>query len=133
MKSGNLVVHCIDWLLDIDGISSQWKDGLLVRDWDGVLRQMDFDGLHESIPNMIERLNSNLNPHNYNLSNMEPGEDEVGEIYRGDSGEEEEIELGQMMPVYCLSLVFILRLCSLATSLSYQKIGKGKGLTEQSH
>ena len=106
---------------------------MLGSDWDGVLRLMDFDGLHESIPNLIARLNSNLNPHNYNLSNMEPGEDVVGEIYRGDSGEEEEIELGQMTPVNSLSLVFFLRLCSLAISLSYQKIGKGKGLTEQSH
>ena len=95
--------------MDIDGISSQWKDGVLVSDWDGVLRLMDFDGLHESIPNLIARLNSNLNPHNYNLSNMEPGEDVVGEIYRGDSREEEEIELGQMMPVNSLSLVFFQR------------------------
>jgi hypothetical protein len=37
---------------------------------------------------------------------MGPGEDVVGEIYRGDSGEEEEIELGQMTPVNSLLLVF---------------------------
>jgi len=37
---------------------------------------------------------------------MGPREDVVGEIYRGDSGEEEEIELGQMIPVNILSLVF---------------------------
>ena len=40
---------------------------------------------------------------------MGPGEDVVGKIYRGDSGEEEEIELGQMMPVNSLSLVFFQR------------------------
>jgi hypothetical protein len=114
MKSGFLFAHCIDWLLDIDGISSQWKDGLLVSDWDGVLGQMDINGLHESIPNSIVQLSSILDPHNYNLSNMGPGEDVVGEIYHCDSGEEEEIELGQMTPVNSLSLVFILRLCSLA-------------------
>ncbi len=39
--------------MDIDGISSQWKDGVLVRNWDGELGQMDFDGLRESIPNLI--------------------------------------------------------------------------------
>ena len=50
------------WLLDIDGISSQWKDGVLVSDWDGVLGQMDFDGLRESIPNSIVQLSTNLEP-----------------------------------------------------------------------
>jgi len=40
---------------------------------------------------------------------MGPGENVVGKIYRGDSGEEEEIELGQMTPVNSLSLVFFRR------------------------
>jgi hypothetical protein len=39
-----------NWLLDIDGLSDQWNDGVLVSDWDGELGQMDFDGLGESIP-----------------------------------------------------------------------------------
>jgi hypothetical protein len=42
-----------NWLLDIDGISGQWKDGVLVSDWDGKLGLMDFNGLRESIPNSI--------------------------------------------------------------------------------
>jgi hypothetical protein len=42
-----------NWLLDIDGLSGQWKDGVLISDWDGKLGWMDFDGLHESIPNSI--------------------------------------------------------------------------------
>ena len=70
---------------------------------------MDFNGLRVSIPNSIARLSTNLDPHNYDLSNMGPGEDVVGKIARGDSGEkeeEEEIELGQMTPVNSLSLVF---------------------------
>ena len=83
-----------NWLLDIDGISSQWKDGVLISNWDGELGQMDFDGLYESIPNSISRLSTNLDSRNYDLSNMGPGEDIVGKIYRGDSREEEEIELG---------------------------------------
>ena len=91
-----------NWLLDIDRISSQWKDVVLVSNWDGELGQMDFDGLYESIPNLIARLSTNLDSCNYNLSNMGPGEDVVGKIYRGDSGEEEEIELSQMTPVNCI-------------------------------
>ena len=83
-----------NWLLDIDGISSQWKDVVLVSNWDCELGQMDFDGLYESIPNSISRLSTNLDSRNYDLSNMGPGEDIVGKIYRGDSREEEEIELG---------------------------------------
>ena len=31
----------------------EWKDGVLVIDWDGELGQMDSDGLHESNPNSI--------------------------------------------------------------------------------
>ena len=92
--------------MGIDGISSQWDDGVLVSDWDGELGQMDFDGLCESIPNLIARLSTNLDPRNYNLSNMGPGEVIVGTIYHGDSGEEEAIELGEMTPVNSLSLVF---------------------------
>ena len=42
----------------------------------------------------------------YDLSNMGPGEDVVGKIYRGDIREEEEIELGQMTPVNSLLFVF---------------------------
>ncbi len=64
-----------NWLLDINGISSQWKDGVLVSNWDGELGQMDFDGLYESIPNSISRLSTNLDSRNYDLSNMGPGED----------------------------------------------------------
>jgi hypothetical protein len=73
---------------------------------------MDFNGLRVSIPNSIARLSTNLDPHNYDLSNMGPGEDVVGKIARGDSGEkeeEEEIELGQMTPVNSLSLVLFRR------------------------
>jgi len=39
-----------NWLLDIDGLSDKWNDGVLVRNWGGELGQMDFDGLGESFP-----------------------------------------------------------------------------------
>jgi hypothetical protein len=52
----------------------------LVSDWDGDMGRMDFDGLSESIPNSIARLSSssNLDPRNYDISNMGSGEDVVG-------------------------------------------------------
>ncbi len=82
----------------------------------------------------------NLDPRNYDISNMGPREDVVGEIYRGDSGEEEEMELGQMTPVNSLSLLFFQRQLVIHFTtlfahnlLSGKKIGKGKGMTEQSY
>jgi hypothetical protein len=42
-----------NWLLEIDGISGQWEDGVLVSDWEGDLGRMDFEGLRQSIPNAI--------------------------------------------------------------------------------
>jgi len=99
-----------NWLLDMGGLSGQWKSGVLVSDWEGELGRMDFDGLRESIPNLIARLSTNLNPHNYDLSNMGPGEDVVGEIYHGDRREDEdEMELGLMTPVNSMSLAFFQR------------------------
>ena len=59
-----------DYSLDIDGISGQWNDGVIVSDWDGELGRMDFDGLRESIPNSIAQQSTNIDPRNYDLSNM---------------------------------------------------------------
>ncbi len=70
---------------------------------------MDFDWLGESIPNLIARLSTNLDPRNYDSSNMGPGEDVVGKIYHGDRSEEEEIEHGVMTPVNSMSLVYFRR------------------------
>ena len=67
---------------------------------------MDFNGLRVSIPNLIAQLSTNLDPCNYDLSNMGPREDIVGKISCGDSREEEEIELDQMTPVNSLSLYY---------------------------
>ena len=99
-----------NWLLDIDGLSNKWNDGVLVSDWDGELGQMDFDGLRESIPISIAQLSTNLDPRNFDLSNMGPGEDVVGEIYHGDRGEEEDMDHDDLMtPVNSTSLVYIRR------------------------
>jgi hypothetical protein len=98
--------------LDINGLSNKWNDGVLVSDWEGELGQMDFNGLRESIPNVIAQLSTNLDPQNYDLSNTGPGEDVVGELACGDRGEqeeEEEIVLGQMSAVNSMSLVLFRR------------------------
>ena len=65
---------------------------------------------------------------------MGPREDVVGEIYRGDSGEEEEMELGQMTPVNSLSLLFFRRRLVIHFTIlfahnliKWQKSRKGKG------
>jgi hypothetical protein len=100
------------------------------------LGRNDFDGLRESIPNSIVRLSTNLDPRNYDTSNMGPGEDVVGEIYRGDKGEkEEEIELGQMTHVNSLSLVFFRRqlivhftIMFARNLIKWPKNRKGKGV-----
>ena len=74
--------------------------------------QLDFDGIRESIPNSIARLSTNLDPRNFDLSKMGPGEDVVGEIYHGDRGEEEDMEMEHhdlMTPVNSMSLVYFRR------------------------
>ena len=58
----------------------------------------------------IARLGTNLDPRNFDLSNMGPREDVVGEIYHGDRGEEEDMEHDDLMtPVNSMSLVYFRR------------------------
>ena len=66
---------------------------------------------------------------------MGPGEDVVGKISCGDSGVEEEIELGQMMPVNSLSLVLFQRqlvhhftIMFTGNLIKWPKNRKGKGV-----
>jgi hypothetical protein len=60
-----------NWLLDIDGLSSEWTEGTPVTsDWEGELGMNDFEGLGERIPNAIARLRGNMNPRNYDSSSM---------------------------------------------------------------
>jgi hypothetical protein len=82
-----------------------------VSDWDRELGRMDFEGIchSSSILNAIAQLSTNLDPHNYDLSIMGPGEHVVGEMPYGDWGEEEEMELGLQTPVNSMSLLFFCR------------------------
>ncbi|KAL7545726.1 hypothetical protein ACHAWF_014021 [Thalassiosira exigua] len=67
-----------NWLLDIDGLDEVWVDGVLVQctsDWTGDLGKHDFEGVSDKIPNAIARLSTNLDPRNYDLSGMGPGDD----------------------------------------------------------
>ena len=70
-----------NWLLDIDGISSVWENGVRIihSDWEGPLGNLDLDGVREDIPNAISHLSTNFDPRNYDLSGMGPGEDVTGE------------------------------------------------------
>jgi hypothetical protein len=70
-----------NWLLAVDGLTDKWDGGIPVSNWEGTLGQMDYDGLWEIIPNAISRLSINLDPHNYDLSGMGPGEDVVGKSH----------------------------------------------------
>ena len=69
-----------NWLLDINGISAVWENGVHVwaSDWIGPLGDLDFKGVREEVPKAIARLLMNLDPRNYDLSGMGPGEDITG-------------------------------------------------------
>ncbi len=45
-----------NWLLEIDGLSDEWSDGVPVSEWKGPLGDNDFKGMREDIPNAIARL-----------------------------------------------------------------------------
>ena len=65
-----------NWLLDIDGLTGEWKDGVPVSDREGTMGQHDDDyPLNAPMPNAIARLHHNLNYRNYDLSGMGPGND----------------------------------------------------------
>ncbi len=77
--------------LEIDGLNGQWRGGVPLSDWEGELGGLDFDGLPSSIPNAIARLSANLDPRNYDVSGMGPGEDVVGEFNANDRGQDDGI------------------------------------------
>jgi hypothetical protein len=84
-----------NWLLDIDGLSGEWKNGMPVSDWKGPIGGMDLEGIDAGVANVIVRLSKNLNPRNYDSSGMGPGNDLVGEVYGfRDSDSEEGVDEG---------------------------------------
>lgn len=70
-----------NWLLDIDGLSEEWKEGVpVISDWEGPLADMDYEGVaQENYAHTIARLSANLDPRNYDSSGMGPGQDVVNE------------------------------------------------------
>ena len=66
-----------NWLLDIDGLSGEWKNGVPLSDWLGELGQHknEYALNNQNIPNAIKRLTTNLNFRNYDSSGMGPGDD----------------------------------------------------------
>ena len=80
-----------NWLLDIDGLSEEWKEGIpVISDWEGPLGDMDYEGVaQENFAHTIARLSANLDPRNYDSSGMGPGQDVIGEesvVYEHDDG-----------------------------------------------
>ena len=64
-----------NWLLDIDGLTGEWKDGEPVSDWEGALGKHDDDyPLNNTVPNAVTRLHTSLNFRNYDTSGMGPGQ-----------------------------------------------------------
>ncbi|KAL7425544.1 hypothetical protein ACHAXH_000097, partial [Discostella pseudostelligera] len=71
-----------NWLLDIDGLTGEWRDGVPVSDWEGTLGQHDDDyPLNNTVPNAVTRLQTSLNFRNYDTSGMGPGSDIMGTIH----------------------------------------------------
>ncbi len=75
-----------NWLLENDGSNCQWRGKVLLSNREGELGGFNFDGLPSSIPNAFARLNANLDPRNYDVSGMGPGEDVIGECNANDRG-----------------------------------------------
>ena len=69
-----------NWLLNIDGLNGEWKNGVPMSDCEGPMGDMDFEGLNNGVAHTIARLSKNLNPRNYDSSGMRPGNDLVGEV-----------------------------------------------------
>ena len=66
----------------------------------------------QSIPNAIAWLSTNLDPQNYDLSDMGPGANVVGEVYLGDVGVEEDEGISTSTSVNSMSRAFFLMTAS---------------------
>lgn len=65
-----------NWLLNIDGLTGEWRDGVPVSDWEGSMGEHDDDSpMSDRVPNAVSRLHHNLNFRNYDLSGMGAGSD----------------------------------------------------------
>ena len=70
-----------DWLLEVDGLTEKWVGGIckLTSDWDGDMGSLDFEGVLVEVPNALACLSTNLDPPNYDSSEVGPGLDVVEE------------------------------------------------------
>jgi hypothetical protein len=94
--------------LEINGLNGAWKGTVPLSDWEGEMAGLDFDGQQTSILNAIARLSTNLDPHNYNLSGIGPGEEVIGISHDGYKRIDDGI-VGISMSVKKLSLPFFCR------------------------
>ena len=66
-----------NWLSEEDGNGDEWTGGISIDDWLGELGENDLDHDEDNPPAVFDRLLSNLNIRNYDLSGMGPGSDVV--------------------------------------------------------
>jgi hypothetical protein len=73
-------------LLDIDGFTGEWKNGILVSDWLGELgdHDNDFSLDDTAVPNAIKRISTNLNFRNYDTSGVGLGDDALHDAILND-------------------------------------------------
>ncbi len=68
------VLH--NWLLEIDGLNAKWSEiSILGSDWEGELRDCDFEGINVRVPWLLAHLSQRLDPRTLDLSGMGPGID----------------------------------------------------------
>ena len=62
------------WLLAVDGMSKSGVGGIrkVVRDWDGKMGCLDFDGVRVDVPHALAHLSCNLDARNYDSSGLGP-------------------------------------------------------------
>jgi hypothetical protein len=100
-----------NWLLDIYGLNGEWKNGIPMSDWEGLMGDMDFEGLDDGVAHTIARLSKNLNPCKYDSLGLGPTNDLVGEVYGFcesdfEEGNEEGEDTSTSLTINSLSLPF---------------------------
>jgi hypothetical protein len=64
-----------NWLLEVDGLTEEWVGGVckVGSEWEGDLGCLDFEGVPVEVPNALARLSANLDPRNFDSSDIGPG------------------------------------------------------------
>ncbi len=70
-----------NWLIEVDGLTEEWVGGVrtVVSEWEGDLGCLDYEGVPVEVPNALARLSANLDPRNFDSSDLGPGSDVMAE------------------------------------------------------